>query len=123
MAFMMRKILHFITALILFPFRPNLRQVLLLVNEARDSLSLPAIERLPKGEKGRSTSCPLAQTLGGIVGVDGICFKERYKAEYVASAWQTNMYNRGHQRYVVDLPDTLKHFIRDFDLGAYRLAR
>ena len=119
----MKKIFNFITALILLPFRPNLKHVLSLVNVARGALNLPAIETLPRGEKGRSISCPLAQALGGIVGVDGICFQDHYTAEFVASAWQTKVYNRGHQRYVVDLPDTLKHFVRDFDLGAYRLSR
>ena len=120
---MMKNIINFIAALILFPFRPNIKQVVSLVNVARNSLNLPALETLPGGEKGRSTSCPLAQALGGIVGVDGICYQDRYKAQYVASAWQTRVYNRGHQRYVVDLPDTLKHFVRDFDLGAYSLSR
>ena len=119
----MKNILSFITALILYPLRPNPKHVISLVNTARDSLDLPKIEKLPRGERGRSTSCPLAQALGGIVGADGICFEDRYKAQYVAAAWHTRVYNRGHQRYVVDLPDTLKHFVRDFDLGAYRLAR
>ena len=123
LAFMMKTILNFISALILFPFRPNIKQVLNLVNVARDAQNLPAIETLPQGSKGRSTSCPLAQALGGIVGVDGICFQDHYRAQFVASAWQTRVYNRGHQRYVVDLPETLKHFVRDFDLGAYRLSR
>ena len=116
----MKKLFDFITALLLLPFRPKKAKVLELVNSARYSLDLPRIDALPEGEMGRSVSCPLAHALGGIVGVDGICFEEHYKARYVAQAWQTRVSNRGHRRYVVDLPDTLRHFVRDFDLGAYR---
>ncbi len=121
---MMKRLLALLTTLCFLPFRPRLSRVLELVNAARGSLDLPRIESLPAGRTGRSTACPLAAALEGVVGADGICYKERYKALDVAQAWNTKVYHRGRQKYVVDLPDTLRFFVRDYDLGAYhRLAR
>ena len=117
----MKKFIDLITALFLLPSRTKISQVLDLINLARTSIGLPELATLPDGEEGRSTACPLAHSLGGMVGVDGICFKESYKARYVAEAWNTRVSNRGQQRFVVDLPVPLRKFVRDFDLGAYRL--
>ena len=117
----MKKIISFLTAFLFIPFRTRISHVLELVNTARHALNLPRIESLPSGVEGRATACPLANALGGMVGVDGICFNERHKALYVAEAWQTRVSNRGQQRYVVDLPAPLRTFVRDFDMGAYRL--
>ena len=119
----MKKLFALVTALLFVPFRPSVSQVLHLVNQARVSLNLPPLDALPPGTKGRSVACPLSRALGGRVGVDGICFDERTAAYCVADAWQTSIINRGYERYVVHLPLPLKHFVRDFDLGAYyRLA-
>ena len=116
---MLNALIERITALIAAPFRPRLTNVLDLVNAARDSLCLPQLNDLPHGDRGRSTSCPLANALGGIVGVDGICFDSRYAAQHVAAAWQTSMRERDASRFIVTLPGTLRSFVRDFDLGAY----
>ena len=116
---MLNSLIERFTALLIAPFKPKLAHVLSLVNDARESLDLPILDVLPSGEKGRSTSCPLAVALGGVVGVDGICFNDPYAARHVASAWHTNIRQHDNRRFIVSLPDTLRSFVRDFDLGAY----
>lgn len=91
------------------------------INEARASLNLPLLNGLPDGLKANPHQCPLAHALGGMVGVDGICFNDPETALQVASAWHTPIRSATSDRYIVTLPDTLQHFVRDFDLGAYRL--
>ncbi len=117
----MKSFFDTITALFVLPFRPSIHSVLQKVNEARESLNLPSLSTLPAGAEGRATQCPLAHALGGMVGVDGICFNDPQKAFQVASAWHTPICTRGSERYIVTLPETLRQFVRDFDLGAYRL--
>ena len=119
---MLNSLIERLTALLVAPFRPKKSHVLALVNEARRSMNLPLLPALPAGEKGRSTSCPLARALGGIVGVDGICFDDRYAAEHVAGAWHTPVRQHDASRYIVALPGTLRAFVRDYDLGAYGRA-
>ncbi len=116
----MKKLIEIFTALLVTPFRPRIDRVLQLVNDARTSLNLPNLNDLPLGDKGRATACPLAMALGGMVGVDGICFKERNAALHVAMAWHTGIRQAPNEQYIVSLPLTLRHFVRDFDLGAYR---
>lgn len=82
---------------------------------------MPRLQTMPVGAEGRPTECPLAHALGGMVGVDGICFKDPQIALQVASAWHTPIQTSGAERYIVKLPETLRQFVRDFDLGAYRL--
>jgi hypothetical protein len=117
---MMKKFIEIFTAFLVTPFRPHISEVLELVNEARTSLDLPLLHSLPAGNLGRTRTCPLALALGGMVGVDGICFKERQMALHVASAWQTPVRSAANEQFVVTLPATLRYFVRDFDLGAYR---
>ena len=117
----MKKFLDFITAIVVLPFRPKIEAVLAQVNEARKSLNMPVLQAMPAGAEGKAKDCPLAHALGGMVGVDGICFNDPQVALQVSSAWHTSMNVRGAERYVVTLPETLRHFVRDFDLGAYRL--
>ncbi len=117
----MKKFFDLVTALFLLPFRPNLEAVLLKVNEARTSLNLPQLQAMPAGAEGRANTCPLANALGGMVGVDGICFNDPQMAFSVADAWHTGIRANGNERYIVTLPETLQHFVRDFDLGAYRI--
>ena len=117
----MKKILEFVTALLVFPFRPSIKAVLQQVNEARESLNLPVLQSIPAGNEGRTTTCPLAHALGGMVGVDAICFNDPQIALQVASAWHTPMHANDGERYIVRLPETLRKFVRDFDLGAYRI--
>ncbi len=116
----MKKLIEILTPLLVTPFRPRIDRVLQLVNDARTSLNLPNLNDLPLGDKGRATACPLAMALGGMVGVDGICFKERNAALHVAMAWHTGIRQAPNEQYIVELPLTLRHFVRDFDLGAYR---
>lgn len=117
----MKRFVDFLTALVVLPFRPSINAVLQQVNEARVSLNLPLLSALPGGAEGRATQCPLAHALGGMVGVDGICFNDPQTAFQVAAAWHTPISTRGAERYIVTLPETLRQFVRDFDLGAYRL--
>ncbi|MFK7846529.1 MAG: hypothetical protein AB8G77_14615 [Rhodothermales bacterium] len=117
----MKRFFDFVTALIVLPFRPSLSAVLLKVNEARKSLNMPQLASMPSGAEGKSTQCPLAHALGGMVGVDGICFNDPQLALQVASVWNTPIQANGSERYIVTLPDTLRQFVRDFDLGAYRI--
>ncbi len=117
----MKKFIDLLTTLFLLPFRPRLEAVLLKVNEARASLNLPSLQAMPAGAEGRATTCPLAHALGGMVGVDGICFNDPQMALSVADAWHTGIQSNGNERYIVTLPETLRQFVRDFDLGAYRL--
>ena len=116
---MLNSLIERFTALVAAPFRPSLTRVLELVNEARRSLDMPRLQTLPPGKQGRSTTCPIAMALGGIVGVDGICFNSRYDAQHVASAWQTHIKQHDSSHFIVSLPETLRSFVRDFDLGAY----
>lgn len=117
----MKKFFDLVTALLVLPFRPSIEAVLLKVNEARESLNMPQLLAMPAGEEGRSTQCPLANALGGMVGVDGICFEDPQMALQVSSAWHTPIQSSGTELYIVTLPETLRQFVRDFDLGAYRL--
>ena len=52
---------------------------------------------------------------------DGICFEDPQMALQVASAWHTPIQSSGTERYIVTLPEILRQFVRDFDLGAYRI--
>ena len=117
----MKRFFDFVTALLVLPFRPSLSAVLLKVNEARQSLNMPQLTSMPAGAEGKSMQCPLAHALGGMVGVDGSCFNDPQIALQVASVWHTPMQANGSEKYIVTLPETLRQFVRDFDLGAYRL--
>lgn len=116
---MLNTLIERLTALLIAPFRPKLSNVLSLVNDARTSLNLPSLEALPSGDKARATRCPLALALGGMVGVDGICYDDSYSAQHVAEAWHTSIRRHNDRKFIVDLPQTLRAFVRDFDLGAY----
>ena len=117
----MKKFIEFVTALLVFPFRPSINAVLRQVNDARASLNLPLLQSMPTGAEGRPNQCPLAHALGGFVGADAICFQDPQVALQVATVWHTPMHANDGERYIVTLPDTLRNFVRDFDLGAYRI--
>ena len=101
------------------PFRPAKSDVLHLINEARNAEGLPNLDDIPRGLTGQPNQCPLANAIGGFVGVDGICFDEPVQAMSVASAWKTRVRQHPNGSYIVRLPELLQRFVRDFDLGAY----
>lgn len=54
-----------------------------------------------------------------MVGVDGVCFQDPSKAEAVAKMWETEVRKARDSKFIVSLPEILRRFVRDFDLGAY----
>lgn len=103
---------------LMVPVRPHLTEVLAYVNAARQALHLPPLHRLPVGTAHQIDQCPLAQGLGGLVGVDGIAYQDPEVARRVANAWGTPYVVRGIW-HVVLLPPVLRRFVCDYDLGAF----
>lgn len=116
----MKTLAHSFLTWFLLPFRPARADVLQLINEARRAEGLDDLEAIPTGVAGRPDECPLAKAVGGFVGADGISFDEPVIAMSVASAWHTGVRQHANGNYIVNLPNLLKRFVRDFDMGAYR---
>ena len=107
-----------LTAMMVFPFRPSRKKVLRALNIARNALEMNRLDAIPNGTRGRLYSCPVSRSLSRMVGADGVCFKDFAKARAVAETWQTEV-RQATDKYVVSLPEVLRRFVRDFDLGAY----
>lgn len=119
-----RRIVRAIGALFLWIGRPRITSVLAVVNEGRSALALTPLTQMPVGDGSRFSSDPLSIALGGTVGVDGIHIADASAAEALAERWDTSVRSVSAGGAVVELPPTLRHFVRDFDLGAYpSLAR
>lgn len=104
--------------MMVFPFRPSRKKVLRALNVARKALEMNRLDAIPTGTIGKLYSCPVSRSLSRMVGVDGVCFKDFAKAKAVAETWQTEVRETA-DKYVVALPEVLRRFVRDFDLGAY----
>lgn len=104
--------------MMVFPFRPSRRKVLCALNDARSALDMNSLDSIPSGIRGKLYSCPVSRSLSRMVGVDGVCFKDPSKAASVARAWQSEI-REVNDNIVVSLPEVLRRFVRDFDLGAY----
>jgi len=117
---LMHKLIDILAYFVVAPFRPGRKAVLAAVNDARLALGRAPVTSVPTGARYKTGSCPLAVCLDGIVGVDAVCFFQESKALVVAEAWQTPIRRVDENRFVVDLPPCLQHFVRDFDLGGFR---
>jgi len=114
----MRALMRLITGLAVRPFRPRPSTVLSAINTGRHALQMEPLKDLPLG-KANPHTCPIANALGQMVGVDGVRFSDAQNARKLAAAWQTDIRPDNRGGYVVGLPPTLRRFVRDFDLGAY----
>lgn len=106
-------------AMMVFPFRPSRKKVLEALNTARTALGMSRLDSLPAGTRGKLYSCPVSRSLSRMVGVDGVCFQDLSKATAVAEIWRTDVRQASDRKYIVSLPEILRRFVRDFDLGAY----
>lgn len=106
-------------AMMVFPFRPSRKKVLAALNKARAALDMSSLEKLPAGSRGKLYSCPVSRSLSRMVGVDGVCFQDASKATAVARMWETEVREARDHKFIVSLPEVLRRFVRDFDLGAY----
>lgn len=99
--------------------RPSSTRVLRSVNAARSALGIPTLDCLPTGRLARYDNCPLARSLPGVVGSDGVAFALPEQALAVSAAWRTSIELSAGGVYIARLPRHLRHFVEDFDLGAY----
>ena len=90
-------------------------EVLRLVNEARVALGQKPLKRLPKGERGDVSYCPLAIALHTWIGAENASVESDREAERLAEVWGTEKLCDGE----VWLPRVLREFVLDFDAGKY----
>ncbi|MDQ7040287.1 MAG: hypothetical protein Q9M35_05050 [Rhodothermus sp.] len=115
---MSNRIRHWLTHGLLRLLRPREQAVLQQVNLARRALGRAPLQQLPTGRPRHARQCPLAQTLGGLVGPCGIAYTSRKQAQRVARAWGTRWEQR-IRRYLVYFPPELSRFVQDYDLHAF----
>ena len=101
----------------------DLEAVLGLVNSARAAMGKEPLDSLPRGRRGSSSDCVLARSLEMSFGnrsawaVAGPRRERREAAVVLARAWQVHagVVNRRS----VQLPETLRDFVGDFDSGDF----
>ncbi len=95
----------------------RMEKALRTVNKARVALGERPLVRLPRGKKGCSTKCPLANALGATVNSNAR-FHSYAKAEKVARAWRVSGRYWGGK--AVPLTVLLEEFVDHFDRGLYK---
>ena len=116
----MTLLVQILLTLFVRPFRQDLDSVSKIVNETRKILGYNDLHSLPSGIPGNIKTCPLAVALNGQIGVDSMCIQDVDDAVRISTLWNTSMEIKSPNQYIVKLPDSLRRFVRDFDLGLYK---
>ena len=101
----------------------DLEQVLEMVNTGRQALGAGPLEELPRGKRRSQSQCVLARALGlrfsetsAWLG-EGPASRRRTVAATLVEGWGTRP--RVVDRRAVRLPDPLRRFVKEFDLGCF----
>ena len=86
----------------------NKRAALRFANRVRAKLGRKPVTRLRRGDIGNSYSCALTNTIGS----DIITTTKKVRLRVEGADWTRD-------QVVAEVPDNVRHFINDFDMGNY----